>query len=143
MKYTNRLPVFLKTCRIFIWEAPQSLLGFLIYLMKRRSSGKPEKWHCRALIPAKGFGISLGWFIFYPVPDHRGKRTDLRSMKHEVGHALQSQWLGPLYLLVVGIPSLARILYSKLYFKIHRKSWDGYYLGYPERWADRLGNRLF
>jgi hypothetical protein len=61
---------------------------------------------------------------------------------HEYGHALQSVLLGPLYLIVVGIPSLSRVAYSKWYYKKSGRSWKNYFKGFPENWADKLGGVL-
>jgi len=47
--------------------------------------------------------------------------------------------LGPLYLLVVGIPSLVRVIYRKFHYKKYGLNWENYYNGFPENWADRLG----
>ncbi len=66
---------------------------------------------------------------------------DKESKAHEYGHAIQSQWLGPMYLIAVGIPSLVRILYAQIHRIIYKKPWGGYYKGYPENWAERLGAR--
>ena len=47
--------------------------------------------------------------------------------------------LGPLYLPLVGVPSVSRVINSVAYHHLKRKPWTGYYKGYPEDWADRLG----
>ena len=47
--------------------------------------------------------------------------------------------LGPLYLPLVGVPSVLRVIYSVGYREVTGKQWQGYYDGYPEDWADRLG----
>ena len=53
---------------------------------------------------------------------------------HESGHVKQSLYLGPLYLFVIGIPS---ILWAWLHKSIApRKS---YYWFYTEAWANKLG----
>jgi hypothetical protein len=58
---------------------------------------------------------------------------------HEYGHSRQSAMLGPLYLLVVGIPSLMRVAYSRYYRKKHGHAWKRYFDAFPENWADTLG----
>jgi hypothetical protein len=59
--------------------------------------------------------------------------------KHELGHRVQSRWLGPLYLPLVGLPSVARAVYAVTYREVTGKRWRGYFDAYPERWADELG----
>ena len=74
------------------------------------------------------------------------QRVFLRLIKHEQGHCRQSVMLGPLYLVVVGIPSallnaLTRLQSSRydLLKRIGHEAYWNYYKVYPERWADRLG----
>ena len=57
------------------------------------------------------------------------------SRKHEYGHCLQSQWLGWLYLPLVGLPSILRVLV----WRIRNLDPKKYYIGYPEDWANMLG----
>lgn len=57
-----------------------------------------------------------------------------RSLAHELGHRKQSRMLGPLYLFVVGIPSVVRFIYRRL----RGKDYAWYIAGYPESWAERL-----
>jgi hypothetical protein len=47
--------------------------------------------------------VSLGQYIF--IFSDYGK-DEMRIIKHEYGHTRQSHILGPLYLLVVGVPSI-------------------------------------
>ena len=71
-------------------------------------------------------GLSLSRFIFVNMLNY-----DL--IRHEYGHSRQSKFLGPLYLLVIGLPSL-------IWCKLYRSSWKkSYYWCYTERWADYLG----
>ena len=76
-------------------------------------------------------GISLGSYIIF---DGRIEISET-DVLHEYGHQLQSRMLGPLYLLIVGIPSLIGNIYSR----IKKKDEKWYYSRFPENWADRLG----
>lgn len=78
-------------------------------------------------------GISLGTYIIISEQSYRDKRA--RTKKHEYGHSRQSLYLGPLYLIVVGLPS---ILWAGFVYNLVRKS-VSYYAVYPENWADKLG----
>lgn len=64
---------------------------------------------------------------------YRDKRV--RTKKHEYGHSRQSLYLGPLYLIVVGLPS---IIWAGFVYNLVRKE-ISYYDVYPENWADKLG----
>ena len=61
-------------------------------------------------------------------------------LEHEYGHTIQSLILGPMYLLLVGLPSL---LWNRLpYFERHRKkSGRSYYSAVFERTANSLGEK--
>jgi len=115
------------------WCLPQTLLGLLWYIYIRfiisRHYDKSYKYKDAYLTEYYYLhsGVSLGYFIF-----SSGLETITR---HEYGHYKQSLILGPLYLLVIGIPSFIwSIIYSKSYFKY------SYYDFYTEKWANKLGN---
>lgn len=80
-------------------------------------------------------GLSLGMFIFVPADAPR------RLLVHEYGHTVQSAMLGPLYLLVVGLPSLlwANVRALSRWRRAHDVS---YYALPTERWANWLGERV-
>ena len=74
------------------------------------------------------------------------QRVFLRLIKHEQGHCRQSVILGPLYLIIVGIPSallnaLTRLQSSRytILKKIGHEAYYNYYRMFPESLADRLG----
>ncbi|MBP7460321.1 MAG: hypothetical protein KBA26_03455 [Candidatus Delongbacteria bacterium] len=125
-----------------IWELPQNLVGILVMMILIPKIRQIHRWRQRILIRISGFGVSLGSFIFWydPGPATCRNRTDI--LRHELGHSVQSKILGPLYLLIVGIPSACRYLYALRYFQAKKQVWTGYYHGYPEAWADRLGYGL-
>ena len=109
----------------YIWQLPQNLLGLLFLLFIRG-----EERHTLNGISfyyAKDFrgGISLGRYIIL------GDKRE-RSVRHEFGHCIQSRMLGPLYLIVVGLPSLIHAWLCKC-------DDHSYYDYWCERWADKLG----
>jgi hypothetical protein len=126
---------------LFIWELPQILLGILVFaIMKSRQKIiKIEPESHRFSIETDNIGVSLGWIIFWTKEGNRFPHLKNDCRMHEFGHAKQSVMLGPLYLIVVGIPSILRVLYSKWYYNKYGYSWKYYFNGFPENWADRLG----
>jgi len=114
---------------LWIWQLPQNLVGLAMRLcmggLLRQRYGGVTYWY------KKGFpgGVTLGEHIFVGT---KAKRT----VMHEHGHVRQSRMLGPLYLLVIGLPSL---IWAWLYGTLIKTSPNGYYKFYTERWADRLG----
>jgi hypothetical protein len=74
------------------------------------------------------FGVSLGDYILL------GKYyINEVTIHHEYGHTLQSHKLGWFYLLLVGIPSAALNIFTRLFPDTK------YYEKYPEKQADKLG----
>jgi hypothetical protein len=123
-----------------LWEQPQTALGVLLLLVRwafglvehiERSDG-------RLFIQTRG-GVSLGVFVFYNGQESRYFYPRSGTREHEYGHTFQSRWLGPLYLLVVGAPSVARGIYAIVYRELTGRRWRGYFDGWPEKQADRLG----
>lgn len=132
---------FLIRIFLFIWELPQNLLGFIVFewMKIRRSIVNSEIEENLFFIETPNTGVSLGWFVFWTPSGNRFSHLVNDCRMHEYGHARQSVMLGPAYLLVVGIPSISRVLYSKWYRKKHGCIWTNYFNGFPENWADKLG----
>lgn len=63
------------------------------------------------------------------------------GMRHEYGHTIQSRYLGPLYLLVIGLPSILGNIWDRINHKtwMYSKSCQWYYNQPWEKWADLLG----
>ncbi|MET0081271.1 MAG: hypothetical protein ABW119_22680 [Candidatus Thiodiazotropha lotti] len=74
-------------------------------------------------------GVSLGPFLFY-----QHTPTGYEMLYHEYGHYRQSILLGPLYLPLIGLPSLGWALIKKAGL-FQRTTYNTFP---TERWADRL-----
>lgn len=117
-----------------LWELPQFLLGIIIGLYyTNRDVSKVTKIGDVTIVKSKRMfgGISLGKIIvvsYYPTK---------HTIVHELGHSKQSKYLGPLYLIVIGIPSL---IHSIIYTMFGGK-WD-YYKFYTEAWAEKLSKDI-
>ena len=125
-----------------LWELPQCLLGFILfqfYGVDCQCMEAPYR-DVRILYSErmKG-GISLGRFIILPWRyrgDYsKGSCIEMSHM-HEWGHTRQSLYLGWLYLVVIGLPSL---LWAWAHSAFRRLRTVNYYSFWTERWADRLG----
>jgi hypothetical protein len=114
----------------FIWQLPQSIVGLIMLIFFKIFGGAQlisYKKLCFAY-KAKNMsgGISLGNFAF--LSEHLAK--DEPSIAHEqLGHTVQSKILGPLYLLIVGLPSL-------LHASVHDYRLSCYYDYWCEHWAN-------
>lgn len=124
-----------------LWELPQSALGALLLGALKARGKAPEVVHesGRWFVQTQTLGISLGLFVFWSRGGNRWFRADPLMKRHEHGHTFQSRRLGPLYLPLVGVPSVMRVIYAMAYRELTGTKWRGYYDGYPERGADRLG----
>jgi len=123
-----------KKILLVIWEFPQMLLAIIIIVFLKRRIVKHENYKRSNIIYMKRFpgGISLEKYI---ILNESYYNRDL-SKKHEYGHSIQSLYLSWFYLIVIGIPSIIRLLIWKL-FRLNKQD---YYNGYPENWANRLGS---
>ena len=135
-------PSLLRSALGILWEGPQTALGVvnLGIELARRGVARVTREDGRIFVELRGSrAISLGHFIFWSTVDSAIVRVNPHNKLHEYGHALQSRLLGPFYLPVVGIPSTMRVAYAAAQYLITKEPWDGYYEGFPENWADRLG----
>ena len=114
-----------------IWGFPQNLIGFFIFLFCVLQKNKIYHYKNDILVEWDfDYGLSLGMFIF--VWSHNNQQV----IKHEYGHSIQSLILGPLYLLVIGLPSM---IWCHCFGKYRAKNNISYYSFYPEAWANKLG----
>ena len=105
-----------------IWQLPQNMIGFLLSRRARR------------IVQADGTvfylwqgpgSVSLGEYIIVSSPSTLG---------HELGHRRQSRILGPLYLPLIGLPSLVWCILHT-YTPLRRLDYYGFY---TEAWAERI-----
>lgn len=126
---------------LWVWQLPQNLLGLLVILIFRakRVSDIYTLYFTLWSVKIPGFGISLGSYIIMSLP------CSYSDFIHEYGHGIQSRWLGPLYLILVGIPSG---VFNNLWDRLFHKKWPlerrvkWYYSRWPEgpggHWWDRF-----
>lgn len=135
---------------LFLWQLPQNVVGLLVLLYAfARPALCPRKTQTvppilsfeRGRLFVQGrIGVSLGQFVFwFGMRKTEGLGVSTVNKEHEYGHSLQSAMLGPAYLLIVGLPSALRALYSRRCYRRHGRGWERYFHGFPEYWADRLG----
>lgn len=128
------------------WGCVQTLLGLCMFLQNRH---EPHHRYHGAVVTTwqKNYSISLGMFVFMTAqPAFQEKVEPVTPMPelisrlrvHEYGHTIQSLLLGPLYLIVIGIPSTVWGWLPSL----NRKR-QGHQLSYfdffTESWANQLG----
>lgn len=125
----------MKRALYFLWQWSwgffQSAAGLVLLLFHLRC--RHFRYHgAFVTVWSRSSSAALGMFIFLA---QTSEQTQKRLLVHEYGHTVQSLLLGPFFLPVVGIAS-----------GIRAAAWTGvrrsYYSAYPERWANRLGERV-
>lgn len=92
----------------YIWQLPQNLCGIIWRGVKKNDiiarvgSTDASEVGAQIYLMKSGGGLSLGKYIFIS----QTYKDQSLTIKHECGHVRQSKILGPLYLLVIGIPSI-------------------------------------
>lgn len=117
---------------LFLWQLPQNLLGILwlninliFYYGIKHIKTINESIYVYE-IPSRFGGVSLGKYIVV------SENSSDTTIKHEYGHCKQSQYLGWLYLPIIGLPSI-------IWACIYKYTNKDYYWFYTEKLADKLG----
>ena len=126
----------LKEILLYIWQLPQNLLGLIMLLFMKPYVSK-EKYRGITYVVSKKMrgGISLGNYIILS-ESNKDKVKSEKTWNHEWGHTRDSRIFGPLYLIVIGLPSL---IWCWMYGRFVPYTYNGYYKFYTEKRADRLG----
>ena len=117
------------------WGIVQTVVGGFVFLRWRKA--KHECFHGAVVTRWKlRSGMSLGLFLFVP----EGTYGD-GFLVHEYGHTIQSLLLGPLYLPVIGLPS---VLWCNLpcFIAMRRRKQCPYNAMYAEKSANFWGEKI-
>lgn len=132
----------LKEWAVLLWTYPQTILGYILVAitgaepMYMTIRNKQYKYYLAKRFNKTWSGVSLGDYIVFSKEEF----IDEINVRHEYGHYTQSIILGPLYLIVIGLPSVLGNLWDRI---IHR-SWScldrivWYYTQPHEHWADKI-----
>lgn len=128
---------YIRNLILFIWQLPQHILailyiGYLVMMCK--DLGVDSRYKQAIVIPCVMRGaVTLGNYVFV------GLNSEYRkTVKHELGHTIQSKILGPLYLIVIGIPSITYCGLRRIFPSLRKKN---YYDFYTEKWANNLSEK--
>lgn len=115
----------IKSLALYLWQLPQNLAGLLLRLFYKGYDSEYCNCIVRRSVKMRS-GISLGKYIII----NQWSRKD--TIAHEYGHSKQSKYLGWLYLLIVGLPSLIHAALCKCKDHDYNDVWF-------EKWANKLG----
>ena len=117
----------------WVWQLPQNLLGIIWKRIKKESvitsisNDDIRSVDAEAYLMKAGGAVTLGKHVFIS----QTYRDQGMTIKHECGHVKQSKMLGPLYLIVIGVPSILHAWLND-YIGCCKKHKDGYYHFYTE-----------
>ena len=128
---------YIRNLILFIWQLPQHIVALIYFgylVMMCKDLGVDSRYKQAIVIPCIMRGaVTLGNYIFV------GLNSEYRkTVKHELGHTIQSKILGPLYLIVIGIPSITYCGLRRLFSLLRKKN---YYDFYTEKWANNLSEK--
>ena len=128
---------YIRNLILFIWQLPQHIVAIIYFgylVMMCKDLGIDSRYKQATVIPCIMRGaVTLGNYVFV------GLNSEYRkTVKHELGHTIQSKILGPLYLIVIGIPSITYCGLRRLFPSLRKKN---YYDFYTEKWANNLSEK--
>ena len=116
----------MKEVLLYLWQLPQNIIALTILLINIKSKKKYDFGYIVKHL--SDCAISLGNYMIFDLDSP----ITCNKIKHERGHQKQSLYLGPLYLLLIGLPSaIGNIIHRFKKFDYYKQPW--------EAWADRLG----
>lgn len=123
------------------WGLPVNLAGGIAFLICTKI--KKRRWqrfgYARIVyLPWNAGGLSLGLFIFMK-DQPQNKKWTYNTRIHEYGHTWQCLLLGPLYYLVVALPSA---IWCNCFEGYRKKNNVSYYKLYCEKWANVWGQKF-
>ena len=128
---------YIRNLILFIWQLPQHIVALIYFgylVMMCKDLGVDSRYKQAIVIPCIMRGaVTLGNYVFV------GLNSEYKEIvKHELGHTIQSKILGPLYLIVIGIPSITYCGLRRLFPSLKKKN---YYDFYTEKWANNLSEK--
>lgn len=122
------------------WGLSVNIVGGIAYLICTIIFKRPHQKFGKASIvylPWNAGGLSMGLFIF--VKDgHAKPEWTYNTRIHEYGHTWQCLLLGPLYYIVIALPS---VIWCNCFAGYRKKNNISYYKLYCEAWANAWGQK--
>ena len=128
---------YIRNLILFIWQLPQHIVALIYFgylVMMCKDLGVDSRYKQATVIPCIMRGaVTLGNYVFV------GLNSEYRkTVKHELGHTIQSKILGPLYLIVIGIPSITYCGLRRVFPSLRKKN---YYNFFSEKSANYLSEK--
>ena len=128
---------YIRNLILFIWQLPQHIVALIYFgylVMMCKDLGVDSRYKQATVIPCIMRGaVTLGNYVFV------GLNSEYKeTVKHELGHTIQSKILGPLYLIVIGIPSITYCGLRRIFPSLRKKN---YYDFFSEKSANYLSEK--
>ena len=129
----KKLPFVLNLILQCTWGCLQTVLGSILFLWavvvcRQKPFLYGDTIAC--VLPNKSGSLSLGLFFFL----HPKAVDNEFTKRHEWGHTRQSLMLGPLYLLVIALPSA---IWCNCFRRYREEKKIDYFVLYTEKWANK------
>ena len=123
----NKVISYILLILSIIWQLPQNIVALVMlpFMGKLKLVSFRKFCWCIEGQNMSG-GISLGNIA---IVSHAEAKREVYVAHEQLGHTVQSKILGPLYLFVIGIPSI-------IHAWLHKKC-PCYYHFYTEKWANK------
>ncbi len=138
--FMTSLKAFLFYLVQWTWGLSVNLVGWIAFIICTKVKG--YRWQHFGYskivyIPWNQGGLSLGLFIFMK-DNHKNKKWTYNTRIHEYGHTWQCLLLGPLYWLVIALPS---VIWCNCFASYRKKNNVPYSAVYCESWANSWGQK--
>lgn len=139
--WKKSLKAFLFYLVQWTWGLPVNLVGWIAFIICTKIKGYRWQHFGYAKIvymPWNAGGLSMGLFIFMK-DQHKNKKWTHDVRIHEYGHTWQCLLLGPLYYLVIALPS---VIWCNCFAGYRKKHNIAYGKLYCEGWANAWGRKF-
>lgn len=123
------------------WGLPVNFVGGIAFFICTKLLKRPYQkfgYSWIVYLPWNAGGLSMGTFIFVKA-NAKNKTWTYNTRIHEYGHTWQCLLLGPLYYLVVALPS---VIWCNVLAGYRKKNNISYYKLYCEGWANAWGQKF-
>lgn len=136
LEFNNKLLMFFVNFLLFPWLILQWLPGLIGLAIFHNCEWYVNKdAGVRVIKVNKGYFIGGACFSCGPIIFVTPNCSE-NVIKHETGHSKQSLYLGPLFHILISIPSICLFWYRR----VANKDAKFYHSHYPENWADTEGH---
>lgn len=136
LKFKNKVLAYIVNFFLLIWMLPQTITALIGLAIFRNG-----EWYYNEDASVLVYKVNKGHLfggacfssgpVIFVTPDCKEN-----TVKHETGHSVQSLMFGPLFHIIVSLPSIALFWYKRIF----KKDQKFYHSHWPENHADKCGH---